>query len=476
MLKLETAAGAEVFVPQSGRKSVPAAEFTELMRRRLASPHGYPALGACLMPEDRVAVPLAPGVPEVQRVLAGILEYLFSGADGEIFRGTVTVLRSPEDVAAGGVSDAAFLKRVLDGLSETAKIFAAETVHTEVETAEDAEDASACGCGHDHGQAHKSACGCASERPRVTVVTHTPQRKERHALLGASAAGESLVVSRELFDADFILPVGVLKPDGAAGYDGVHSGVYPLFSDEATQTRFAGETLTPREKRLRAAQNAELSPAQRRAAEARTRQEETRDVTRLLGIMPAVMVLPNIPRWYAGAKEMTDVADVLVGTHEELDVLGAARYRRIWRVKNRPRVQTVVASVTGGPEQQTWENVSLALANAAKFVDEDEDATIFLATDITAPLGPAMQAYRRVQVPWMSLQMIRAEKNLPDADAARRMIPLLHRYQVYFISPLDRDLLHELNISCLERRGDLRRLVARSASCAFLPDAQRVSE
>lgn len=426
-LKLETAEDAEIFMLRSGRQSVPAAAFARMMASRLEHPLGYPPLGACLMPGDRVAIPLAPDVPEIQRVVAGILEYLFTG---ESLPGSVTVLRPPED--ARRVSDETFTARVRELLPESVK------------------------------------------EAEFTVLTHTPGVKESHALLGAGAADESLVVSRELFDADFILPVGVFMPPKTPGYDGIHTGLYPLFSDEDTRNRFAGKLpeKTPQEKRFQKTQNESTTPAQRRAAEKRARQAESREATRQLGVMLVVMVLPNIPR--AAKEGMTDVADVMVGEYGELTAVGAARYRRIWRLKGWPRARTVVASITGGPQQQTWENVSRALENAARFVDEDADGTIFLAAGITAPPGPALEAYRRTGDPWLSLQIIRAEPDFPDAMTARRMIPLLARHQVYFISPLAEDLLHELNISCLEHPSDLRRLVANSETCVFLPDAHRV--
>lgn len=430
-LKLETAEDAEVYMLRSGRRSVPVAEFARMVACRLENPLGYPPLGACLMQGDRVAIPLAPDVPEGERVVAGIFEYLLSG---ESLPAAVTVLRSPDETVR--VSDEAFKNRVLALLPEGLLESASET--------------------------------------QFTVLTHTPGVKESHALLGASVADESLVVSRELFDADFILPVGVFMPPKTPGYDAIHSGLYPLFSDENTRNRFVGKLpeQTPQEKRFQKTQSAELSPAQRRAAEKLARREESRDATRQLGVTLAVMVLPNIPR--AVAEGMTRVADVMVGAYETLTACGAARYRRMWRLEGWPRARTVVASITGGPDQQTWENVSRALENAARFVDEDADGTIFLATEITAPPGPAMETYRRVQDAWMSLQIIRAEPDFPDADAARRMIPLLERFRVYFISPLEEDLLHELNISCLERLSDLRRLVANSETCVFLPDAHRV--
>jgi len=190
-----------------------------------------------------------------------------------------------------------------------------------------------------------------------------------------------------------------------------------------------------------------------------------------LGISFTVQVLPNIPDGRSHETKDTGVADVMAGACDEILRKGYARYRQMWRPEDRPLADVVVASITGGAEFQTWENVAAALQNAASFAEED--AMIFLASEISAPFSPAMQTYRRVREPEKSLRMIRRE-DFPDAEVAECMIPLLHRHRVYFISPLAEKLLDDLNISRLEDFSDLNRLVGRGGMCVFLPDAQRV--
>ena len=413
VLKLDVSDDSSHFFLRRTRKSVPGEGIRGLISRRLSAPRGYPPLGACLMPGDHVVIPLAPGVPRAEEILAGILEYLFSPEESseDTFTGRVTILRPPGDAGRTGVSDEEMLRRILEKTPET-------------------------------------------PRECVALRTHAPAEKKHLALLGVSAEDEPLVVSRDLFDADFILPVGVFTPREKPGDDGFSGAIYPAFSDENTQKRFREGSRAARRKETR----------EKLAA-------ETREITRLLGILPAVWVLPNIPRGHSGEKDETGVADVLAGAYEEIFRKGYSRYRRMWRPEDRPLAEIVVASITGGTESQTWENVAAALRNAAHFAEEE--AMIFLASDISSPLGPAMRTYRRLQDPDMSLRKIRRE-DFPDAELARSIIPLLHRFRVYFISPLDEELLGDLNISRLEDLSDMRRLVARSEMCVFLPDAHRV--
>ena len=75
---------------------------------------------------------------------------------------------------------------------------------------------------------------------RVALVVHNPADRRQLAYLAADDAGEAILIHRALHEADLILPVGCLRAPAAAGYFGIHTALYPAFSDEKTLRRFRG--------------------------------------------------------------------------------------------------------------------------------------------------------------------------------------------------------------------------------------------
>ena len=78
----------------------------------------------------------------------------------------------------------------------------------------------------------------ASAAERIRVRTHEPANRRNLAYLAASEEGEPILLNRMLTDANVVLPVGFAQPDRATGYYGIHTILYPEFSDIKTQARF----------------------------------------------------------------------------------------------------------------------------------------------------------------------------------------------------------------------------------------------
>ncbi|MDO4550387.1 MAG: hypothetical protein Q4C96_03950 [Planctomycetia bacterium] len=464
-LTLEIPEQTSCYFPHSFRHSVPLKKISELLSRRLNSPLKYPSLRTCLMEGDRLVIPVAPGIPHVETILAGILEHLFSENSlhtdpsdplhkhtHHYFRGKIFILRSSEDVNHTGISDEEFRQKIFKKLPKNILEIINSTFHVPKNDFSD----HAC---HDSAcKAH--GCSCTSDSDilensentaLLTVQTHDPTQKEQLALLGVRENDEPFIINRLLFDADFILPVAEFFPQKRRGYYGSAAALYPLFSDKNTQERFHNRKNT-------------------------AFADELHEVIRLLGVTLTLQILPNIPVFSTSLlqkkKKNTDsrIADIMVGSLESIWKTGTFRYHQLWRAPAFPKAQIVLASITGGTETQTWENITHALLNAAKYAEED--ALIFLACDISSPAGPAIQAYSRIQDPNMTIKFLQ-KKNFPDTILAKKLIPLLHQTHVYFISPLSEDFLNTLNISGLENISDLQRLISHTSSCVFLPDAHR---
>ena len=59
------------------------------------------------------------------------------------------------------------------------------------------------------------------------------------AYLAATDDGEPIMLNRLLTDADVVLPIGCLHSEPPTGYFGIHTPVFPTFSDHETLLAFA---------------------------------------------------------------------------------------------------------------------------------------------------------------------------------------------------------------------------------------------
>ena len=124
------------------------------------------------------------------------------------------------------------------------------------------------------------------------------------AYLAANESGEAILINRALHEADVVLPVGCLRADETAGYFGIHSSVFPAFSDAKTIQRFRGfGRLNGRGNRRR-----ELTA-------------EVDHVAWLLGVNFTIQVVPA-----AGDR----VLHVLAGQSDSVRQRGRELYRAAW--------------------------------------------------------------------------------------------------------------------------------------------------
>lgn len=161
----------------TGPPGLPAAALQERVRAALEDPLGYPPLRQAVVPGDRVVIPLQPGIPGVDLVLAALGEVL-TGAGVET--GSITVL------------------------------------------------------------ATESGPEVRALPPGVALAVHDPADRARIAYLASTAAGRRVYLDRLLTDADVVLPVGRLGYDAVLGFRGPWGSVFPGLSDFDTQQAYRG--------------------------------------------------------------------------------------------------------------------------------------------------------------------------------------------------------------------------------------------
>ena len=283
-------------------------------------------------------------------------------------------------------------------------------------------------------------------RRRITLKSHDPADRRELAYLAADESGEAILINRALHEADVVLPIGCLRDDETAGYFGLHSALYPAFSDIKTQQRFRGfGSLNGHGERRR-----ELVAS-------------VDNVAWLLGINFTIQVVPA-----AGGQVM----HVLAGQSDSVRRRGRQLYHAAWDWPHSPRASLVMAAIEGGPRQQTWENVGRALQVAQRFVEPN--GAIAVCCDLALPLGPAMQRLASGMPREAALRHVGKERPV-DALPAAQIAHALDNSKVYLLSRLDPTMVEELDMVPVGGPDELVRLARRHPSCVLLPDAPYVT-
>ena len=379
----------EVAVP----RGQPLDDLDAAMKAALDEPIDYPSLAQSTTPADHVVLVLERGVPQVAQVTADVIRALvIAGIDPD----GITILQNPADVEAGGDDPC----RLLD----------------------------------------------APLRQRISLLVHDPEDRRQLAYLAATESGEAILVNRALHDADVVLPIGCLRADEAAGYFGIHSSIFPTFSDTKTIQRFRGfGSLDGHGKRRR-----ELIA-------------EVDNVAWLLGVHFTIQIVPA-----AGDRAL----HVLAGQSESVRSRGQALYRDAWSWPLSHRAGLVIAGIEGGATQQTWENVGRALASAGHFVEED--GAIAVCCDLDTRLGPALQRLTTASSLESALRHIGKDRPA-DALPAAQIAHALQQNKVYLLSRLDPSIVEDLDIIPIATADELIRLARQYRSCTLISNAPYVT-
>jgi len=280
-------------------------------------------------------------------------------------------------------------------------------------------------------------------RDNLEVTIHDPRDSAALSYLAASRAGHPIYFHRKLCDADVVLPISTLRLKDSFGYVGVHGGLFPTFSDETTQQRF------------RAPANADW-PAHRRR-----REEETDEAAWLLGIQCIVQVAPG---------PGDSVLHVLAGSAPSIAEKGRILCEAAWRHRAPRRASLVVATIEGGPDQQTWENFARALFTASQAVVDG--GAIVLCTNLCRAPGPAMKHLADVSRSDEEIDRSLRRERSADANSATLLAQIQRRAQVYLLSGLDEDLVEDLGLGHVVNAEAVQRLSRQHGSLILLGNAQ----
>lgn len=371
----------------------PLANMTAATMAALNEPVDYPPLARSLTPDDRVVLALDHGVPQLAQVTAAVIREL---VEAEIEPENITVLQpQPEFDAKPG---------------DPCRLVA------------------------------------AALRERIKLVTHDPADRRQLAYLAANEAGDAVLIHRSLHEADIVLPIGCLRAEDAAGYFGIHSPVYPAFSDAKTIQRFRG-----------------FGALNGHSARKRELTAEVDHVAWILGINFTIQLIPT-----AGDR----VLHVLTGESEAVRRRGRELYRAAWNWPVTRRASLVIASIEGDAGQQTWENVGRAIQAAGNYVEED--GAIVVCCELAAAVGPALQRMMHASSRESGLRHVGKERPA-DALPAAQLAQAQRQHKVYLLSRLDPTLVEELDVIPVAGPDELLRLARQHSSCILLSNAPYVT-
>jgi len=354
----------------------------------LEQPLEYPPLAQSTTPGDRVAVVLASGLPQVAQVTSAVVRTLMaSGIDPD----GITILRSEAEASSAAENPLRLIS--------------------------------------------------APAAERIRMASHDPANRRNLAYLAASEGGQPILLNRLLTDADVVLPVGCVQRERSAGYFGIHTTIYPEFSDQQTQARFRNH-----DRFTGNGHHREL-------------QHEVNHVAWLLGVNFSLQVVPA-----AG----DGILHVLAGQSDVVRRQCRELNRAAWCRTVPHRAGLVVAAIEGGPWQQTWENLGRVLESAAHLVEED--GAIAVCCNLAAAPGPALQRLIRAPSREEAVREIR-RSNPRDALPALQLARVLESSRVYLLSRLTPELVEDLEMIPIGGPEELARLAQRSSSCLVLTNA-----
>jgi nickel-dependent lactate racemase len=272
----------------------------------------------------------------------------------------------------------------------------------------------------------------------VQFIVHDPADEKNLCMIGANKQGEKLLVNRTIFEADLVLPIGCARIGIGTAYD----ILYPRFSGVETLEKYR-------------------SPDQRDAIVNRKgKRSEADEAGWLIGVPMTVQVVPG---------HGETAARVIAGEPQAVARRCDELCRQLWSYQSPQRVSLVVATITGGPQSQTWANVGRAL-DAAEYVLEAGGAVVICSN---LDESPGKSLGRLIGGPDLDRTVRKISRDSQaDTWAAWQLARALQRGPVYFLSQLDSDTAEDLGLAPVESVDDLVRLAGRQESFAVVEDAQ----
>ena len=364
-----------------------------IVKEAVKQPIEFPALELAMVPDDRVVIVLDRGVPSAAEIIAGVWSsFVTAGIDPE----QVLILQ-PASIAAATLDDP---RRLLG----------------------------------------------PDVRERVSWKIHDPTATDGTGYLASSAAGERLYLSRDVLDADFVLPIGRFGFDAMLGRRELTSAFYPGLSTPDAFAKALGQG------------HQELGPDNERPL-----RQLVNEIAWLLGIQFAIQVLPS--RSHSG------MAAILMGNTDRVAQRGRTLLDENWRVTLDQRGETALVAIPASGGETSWADLGAALEAAHKLIVQG--GRIIVLSDLAAAPGPGVDLIRNCRSAKAALQPLRKAVP-PDVLAASQIASAADWASIYLLSRLDSQLVEGTFMTPIEHVREATRLLENCDGCVVLAGAQHV--
>lgn len=273
----------------------------------------------------------------------------------------------------------------------------------------------------------------------VQIEVHQPNDRKKLAYLATTKSDRRVYLNRTAVDADQLVLLTRRRYDPRLGYAGAELDLYPGLCGEATAAEL----------------HAELD-SERTETEPLALQAEAHEVSWLLGAPFYVQVIEG---------DGAEIAYILAGPSES-SAAGEQLLDARWRVEFDQLADVVIASISGGPEQQTVDDLARAFLAASHIVRPG--GSIVLLSDISPALGSGFGVMREHDDPSLLPPL------LADHGAASMWVTAANQARLYLLSGLASDVAEELFTIPLQNAEQAHKLLTEGTTVALLPDAHRV--
>ena len=373
----------------------PLAEVQAAAVAAVTEPCEYPALREAVVPGDRVVIALQPNVPHAPDLIAAVWESLAArGVEAD----AVTIL---QPARLGMLREPDPRSKLPESVAEA-----------------------------------------------VFWRTHDATDESAMAYLATSSGGERIYLAKELCDADFVLPIGLIEYDPVLGYQGTSGGLFPALSNlEAI-------------KRHGTIAHSELTPDDSRQA---------RVIADEVGWLLGTQFVVQGVRGAGGG-----LSHVLAGLAEPVLAEGKRLLREGWRMELPQRADVVLATVDGGPAGTSWTDFARAAQNASRLVARG--GKVVLLTDLQSSRDSISDALAilRESNSLVEARAVLTQLQSPDQPDAMRLLAVLERADLFVLSNLNEGLPEELFMQTLGDENEVRRLLQSAESIALLEGGQHL--
>lgn len=278
-------------------------------------------------------------------------------------------------------------------------------------------------------------------RNQMAVHIHNPADETQRSYLASSANGERVYLSHYLTDADLIVTIGTISFDPVLGYTGTTSGLYPVFSDQATLDQI----------RHQQPDESEQKPKY-------PLRELVDEIGWLLGTQFAVQVIPSADGQIAAA---------FCGAPDKVMSQGIQSLNAHWRVNLQQPFDLAVVSIPGHAAS-AWKHLGAALEVASQMVEEG--GQIAIVAELPADFGPGIELLRRSPEPENVLKPLR-KRPTTDAFETLQIVSAVQNYRLYLYSRLDPGITEDLGLLPLATEAELQRLIDAANRIVAVPCA-----